>query len=541
MLHAPLLTTIVVLILAVAALSVVARRLQVPPPMLMLVAGVAASFIPGTPAVALDPDAVLLLLLPPLLYSSGVGMSWRGFRNNLRSILLLAVGCVLVTALAVAAVTHYFFGLSWSTGLVLGAIVAPPDAVAPMAIIRRLGLPQRLTTIIEGESLMNDASALVLFSFAVAAVGGAHLTVSGAALRFLEIAASEIVWGIAIAALLLRLRHLANDARAEVLLALATPFLAFWPPHALGGSGVVSCVVAGIFVSWNGRNLIRSATRLQGFFIWDLLTWVIEALLFLLTGLQARAIVIGLMDGELWRAIGAGLLVTFTVIIVRYLWVFPVTYLPRFIPAIRSKDPPPNWRMPFLVSFTGLRGAVSLAAALSMPLMTRAGAFPDRDLVLAVTFIVIAITLVGLGAALPAMIRALGLARSGAEEAEAQWRSEQAVRLESVEKILARLRQAESEGASPGAIAELRHQHESRRVRIAEPCSEESQQAAQLHLALIETEREAIGQAYLDQRLSDEARRRIERELDLEFARLTHAAEETTLPDRARKQKNRGK
>lgn len=535
MLHAPLLTTIVVLILAVAALSVVARRLQVPPPMLMLVAGVAASFVPGTPAVALDPDAVFLLLLPPLLYSSGVGMSWRGFRTNLRSILLLAVGCVLVTALAVAAVTHYVFGLSWSTGLVLGAIVAPPDAVAPMAIIRRLGLPQRLTTIIEGESLMNDASALVLFTFAVAAVGGAELTAGGAALQFLVIAGSEIFWGVAIAALLLRLRHLANDPRAEVLLALATPFLAFWPPHALGGSGVVACVVAGLFVSWNGRNLIRSATRLQGFFIWDLLTWVIEALLFLLTGLQARAIVIALMDGELWRAICAGLLVTLTVIVVRYLWVFPATYLPRMIPAIRRKDPPPNWRMPFLVSFTGLRGAVSLAAALSIPLMTDAGPFPDRDLVLAATFIVIAITLVGLGAALPAMIRALGLARSGAEEAAALWHSEQTVRLESVEKILARLQQAERDGASPGAIAELRQQHESRRVRIAEPCSDESQQAAQLHLALIETEREAISQAYLDQRLSDEARRRIERELDLEFARLTHAAEETTLPDRAQR------
>jgi CPA1 family monovalent cation:H+ antiporter len=501
--------------------------------MLMLLAGVTVSFIPGTPAVALNPDAVFLLLLPPLLYSSGVGMSWRGFRTNLRPILLLAVGCVVFTALAVAAVTHYVFGLSWSTGLVLGAIVAPPDAVAPMAIIRRLGLPQRLITIIEGESLMNDASALVLFSFAVAAVGGAELTTGGAALRFLVIAGSEILCGVAIAALLLRLRHLANDPRAEVLLALATPFLAFWPPHALGGSGVVACVVAGLFVSWNGRNLIRSTTRLQGFFIWDLLTWVIEALLFLLTGLQARTIVIGLMDGELGRAIGAGLLVSLTVIAVRYLWVFPATYLPRMIPAIRRKDPSPNWRTPFLVSFTGLRGAVSLAAALSIPLMTDGGDFPDRDLVLAVTFIVIAVTLVGLGAALPAVIRLLGLARSGAEEADALWRSEQAVRLESVERILARLKQAENDGVSPAAIAQLRHQHESRRTRIAEPCSEESRQATQLQLTLIETERETIGQAYLEERLSDEARRRIERELDLEFARLTHAAEETTLPDRA--------
>jgi CPA1 family monovalent cation:H+ antiporter len=533
MLHASLLTTIIVLILAVAGLSVVARRLQVPPPMLMLIAGVAASFVPGTPAVALNPDAVFLLLLPPLLYSSGVGMSWRGFRSNLRPILLLAVGCVVVTALAVAAVMHLVFGLSWPMGLVLGAIVAPPDAVAPMAIVRRLGLPQRLITILEGESLMNDASALVLFSFAVAAVGGAELTTAGAALRFLVIAGGEILWGMAIAALLLRLRHLANDARAEVLLALATPFLAFWPPHALGGSGVVACVVAGLFVSWNGRNLIRSATRLQGFFIWDLLTWMIEAMLFLLTGLQARAIAINLVDGELGRAVAAGLLVSVTVIVVRYLWVFPATYLPRLIPAIRRRDPPPHWSTPFLVSFTGLRGAVSLAAALSIPLVTVSGPFPDRDLLLAATFIVIAITLLGLGTALPAVIHALGLARSGAEEAAALWRSERAVRLESVDRILARLQQAEADGTAAAAVNALRRLHADRRARIAEPCSDESRQAAQLQLDLIETERETISQAYLDHRLSDEARRRIERELDLEFARLTHAAEETTMPDRA--------
>jgi len=535
MLHAPLLTTIIVLILAVAALSVVARRLQMPPPMLMLIAGVAASFVPGAPPVALNPDAVFLLLLPPLLYYSGVGMSWRGFRANLRPILLLAVGCVIVTALAVAAVMHYVFAMSWSTGLVLGAIVAPPDAVAPMAIVRRLGLPQRLITILEGESLMNDASALVLFSLAVAAVGGAELTTGGAALRFLEIAGSEILWGMAVAALLLRLRHLANDPRAEVLLALATPFLAFWPPHALGGSGVVACVVAGLFVSWNGRNLIRSATRLQGFFIWDLLTWVVEAMLFLLTGLQARAIAANLVDGELARAVAAGLLVTLTVILVRYLWVFPATYVPRLIPAIRRKDPLPNWRMPFLLSFTGLRGAVSLAAALSIPLTNGTAAFPDRDLLLAATFIVISITLLGMGAALPAVIRGLGLARSGAEEAAALWRSEQAVRLESMDRILARLQQAEADGAPANTINTLRHQHADRRARIAEPCSDESQRAVQLQLDLIETERQTVGQAYLDERLSDESRRRIERELDLEFARLTHAAEETRLPDRMRR------
>jgi monovalent cation/hydrogen antiporter len=523
--HLPLLATAVTLALAVAALSVLARRLQVPPPMLMLLAGVAVSFVPGAPAVALDPEAVFLVLLPPLLYSSGVGMSWRGFRDNLRPILLLAVGCVLVTALAVATVMHFAFGLSWSVGMVLGAVVAPPDAVAPMAIVRRLGLPQRLITVLEGESLMNDATALVLFSFALAAVGGADLTLGGAAVRFGIIAAGETVWGIAIAALLLRLRHLADDARAEVLLALATPFLAFWPPHALGGSGVVACVVAGLFVSWNGRRLIRTATRLQGYFIWDLLNWVIEALLFLLTGLQARAIVIGLADGELWRAVSAGLLASLTVIVVRYLWVFPAAYVPRMIPAIRRRDPFPNWRLPFLVAFTGLRGAVSLAAALSIPLLTTGGPFPQRDLLLASTFIVIAVTLVGLGAALPAVIRLLGLARSGIEEAAARRRTERAVRLEGIARLQAVLDQQLAAGAPADAVEALRRQLALRSAQLAGPDGATSP-ATRLHLQLIETERETIGQAYLDDRLSDESRRQIERELDLKFASLQHTIEQ---------------
>lgn len=524
--HLPLLGVAVALSLAVAALSVLARRLQVPPPMLMLLAGVAVSFVPGAPAVTLDPQIVFLVLLPPLLYSSGVGMSWRGFRYNLRPILLLAVGCVLVTALAVATVVHFAFGLSWPVGMVLGAVVAPPDAVAPMAIVRRLGLPQRLITVLEGESLMNDATALVLFSFALTAVGGTDFTLGGAALRFVLIAVGEIIWGVAIAALLLRLRHLANDARAEVLLALATPFLAFWPPHALGGSGVVACVVAGLFVSWNGRRLIRTATRLQGYFIWDLLNWVIEALLFLLTGLQARAIAIGLADGELWRAVAAGLLASLTVIIVRYLWVFPATYLPRLVPAIRRKDPFPNWRMPFLVAFTGLRGAVSLAAALSIPLVSGAGAFPERDLVLASTFIVIAVTLVGLGAALPAVIRTLGLARSGLAEAAARRSSERAVRLEGIASLQAVLDQELAAGAPADAVEALRRQLTSRSAQLAGP-DDAASPATRLHLRLIETEREAIGQAYLADRLSDESRRQIERELDLSFASLQHVIEQT--------------
>ncbi|MDO9714331.1 cation:proton antiporter [Paracraurococcus lichenis] len=270
----PTLSIILLLALSIAGLSVAAQRLHAATPILMLGAGIIASFLPGLPAVALDPEFVLLVTLPPLLYASGVGMSWRGFRSNLRPILLLAVGCVLFTASGVAATVHYLFDMPWAVGFVLGAIVAPPDAVAPMAIARSLGLPRRLITVLEGESLVNDATALVLFSFSLGAMSTDGFLLTDAVIRFIAIVAGEIAYGIIVGWTMLRLRHLAFDPRAEVLLALTTPFIAFWPPHGLGGSGVVACVAVGLWVSWNGRRLIRSATRLQGFFVWDLVAWV---------------------------------------------------------------------------------------------------------------------------------------------------------------------------------------------------------------------------------------------------------------------------
>src|SRR5262252_5090811 len=218
------LSLVVILCATVAALSVAAQRLRVAAPILMLVAGAAIAFVPGIPQVALDPELVLVLLLPPLLYSSGVGMSWRGFRSNLRPILLLAVGCVLFTAGAVAAVTHYALGFSWSVGFVLGAIVSPPDAVAPMAILRAMRLPRRLVTVLEGESLVNDATALVTLGFAIVAVTSGTFSLVAAATQFVVIVIGEIGYGLLVGWVMLRLRHLASDPRTEVLLALITPF-----------------------------------------------------------------------------------------------------------------------------------------------------------------------------------------------------------------------------------------------------------------------------------------------------------------------------
>jgi CPA1 family monovalent cation:H+ antiporter len=522
-----------VLALLIAALTVVARRVRVIPPILLLIAGVLIAFTPGIPQLVLDPELVLLILLPPLLYSSGVGMSWRGFRSNLRPILLLAIGCVLFTATVVAALGHYLLGMPWAVGFVLGAVVAPPDAVAPMAVMRHMLIPRRLIAVLEGESLVNDATALVIFGFALSAAVTGTFSLAAAAGQFFAIVVGEIAYGVLIGWLMLRVRRLAADPLAEVLLALATPFLAFWPPHAAGGSGVVACVATGLYVSWNGQRLIRPATRLQGYFIWGLVDWSIEALLFLLTGLQARTVISGI-SGEGWnRALTAAVLVNLAVIVVRFIWVFPATYLPRLIPSVRRVDPFPNWRLPFLVSFSGPRGVVTLAAALSIPLSMGGQPFRDRDLLLFVAFCVIAVTLIALGTALPAVVRLLGLTDAGKQEADADKRDERHVRLEGIDAVLRALDTLPT-GCTPAARAAIGRWHTDRREHLAVTADESNPddpvaEASRLQLRLIDVERASIAGAYAENQLTDEARRRIERELDLEEARVRHALASTSL------------
>ena len=515
------------LLLLIAALSVLAQRLKVSSPLLMLVAGIALAFIPGVPSRTLHPDFIFLGLLPPLLYTSGVNMSWRGFRSNLRPILMLAIGCVIFTASAVAVVGHYLLGLPWVIGFLLGSIVSPPDAVAPIAFMRDLSLPRRLTTVLEGESLINDATALVIFGFALTALATGSFSIASASVKFIVVVCGETGFGILIGWVMLHLRDRASDARAEVLLALATPFIAFWPPRALGGSGVVACVAAGLWVSWNGRRLIRPATRLQGYFIWNLVTWVIEALVFLLTGLQARAVV-GRLAGTSWRdALVASLLVTATIIVVRFAWVYSATFASRLLPGKFRADPAPDWRLPFVVSYAGLRGVVSLAAALSLPLMIGGYDFPQRDLVLFVTFAVIAFTLLGLGTTLAPLVRALGIARIGVVEAISNKRAERAVRLEGVTAVLDALKPIAGRTTPGTALAALCKRHADRRAQFTmtadvttseDPVSD----TGELQLRLLEIERATIMRAYEENRITDEARRRIERELDLEEARESH-------------------
>ncbi len=521
----------VLLLVVVAAVAVLAARLKIPPAILLVLAGVVLALVPGLPALELAPELVLLLVLPPVIYNSAVAMSWREFQFNLRPISLLAVGCVVFTTVAVAAATHWLLGLSWPVGFVLGAIISPPDAMAPLSVGRGLQLPRRILIILEGEGLANDATALILYRFAVGAVSAGVFSFGEAAGMFAAIVAGEIVWGVGVGWLMLRLRRWVHDPRIEITLSILTPFMAYWPPQHLGGSGVLATVTAGLYISWNGLRLISAATRLQGIFFWDLFIYLIEGMVFLVTGLQARTMIARIGDNSISALALSAAIVSAVVIITRFVWMYPATYLPRWLfPPLKRRDPSPPWQWPFMLAFTGVRGIVSLAAALAISLTTASGQpFPDRDLILFLTFFVILATLVGQGLMLPAVIRALGLARAGRLERLADTIEAHKVRRRGIEAAIARLEQLRSErNLSEDIVQPLRASHRYRLMQLEHRSDGNDGHGLlaalydEIELLLIAAERRHINELFRSGELKDEARRRIERELDLREALLAN-------------------
>jgi len=521
--------TLLGLLAVLVVVAIVARRLKTDTSILLVVAGIALAIIPGLPRIELAPELVLLGMLPPLIYSAGVAMSWREFRFNLRPISLLAFGCVVFTTCAVAAATHWLLDLPLAVGFVLGAIVAPPDAVAPLAIVRNLGLPRRLVVVLEGEGLANDATALILYRFAVAAVSTGIFSFSEAAGIFALIVVGEIAYGIGVGWASLRLRRWAGDPRVEITMSLLTPYAAFLLPQQLGGSGVLATVAAGLYVSWNGPLLIPAATRLQGIFFWDLLVYLLEGLIFLITGMQMRTLLDRVNSDMMSNLLLAVLITVVAIVVTRFIWVFPAAYLPRWLSAsLRRRDPSPPWQWIFMLGFVGVRGVVSLAAALAIPLTTAAGApFPGRDLILFVTFGVIVVTLIGEGLALPPVARWLNLGRDAAEERTREHEAELAVRTEALQVARARLQAlADSGQISSDVNTALRARHDYRTARLPRfgpdglDGDDAHTMAAELRTDLIAAEREYIYRMLQEGKITDEARRHIERELDLEEASI---------------------
>jgi Na+/H+ antiporter len=518
-----------ILLAVLGGATLLARRVNIAPAILVLLVGIALAFVPGMPQFQLPPDVVLLGVLPPLIYSASVAMSWREFRGNLRIITLLAVGCVIFTACLVATATHFLIGLPWAVAFLLGAIVAPPDVVAPLAIARKLGLPRRMLVVLEGEGLANDATTLILYRFAVVAISTGAFSLSKATGTFAAVIVAELFFGVAIGWLSLRMRHRARDPQVEITLSLLTPYAAYLVPEHFGGSGVIATVACGLYISWNGPLLISAATRLQGIFFWDFMIYLIEGLLFLVTGFQMRFLIEKSKAFPFHDIMLATALVAVVIVVARFAWVYPAIYLPRVLSkALRKRDPAPGWRWTFVVAFTGVRGAVSLAAALALPFTLPGGeGFPSRDMILFVSFNVILITLVGFGLGLPVVVRLLGMGTAGRDEHVIEHESEIAARREALAAALASLdAMTDDRELSDEVVKLLRARHETRSNQLPESINPDGQDASARGIdmvrELITVERKIIHRQLRDGKITDESRRRIERDLDLEEASLAN-------------------
>jgi monovalent cation/hydrogen antiporter len=515
------------LLVAIAALLVSAPALRIPYPILLVLGGLALGFTPGIPDLELPPELVLVAILPPLLYSAAFFTSLRELRQNLRPISILAIGLVLATMGAVAVVAHAAIdGMSWSAAFVLGAVVSPTDPIAATAIMRRFGVPRRVVAIVEGEALVNDGTALVLYRVAVTAAVTGAFSVWDASWRLLWSVAGGIAIGLVVGYVIAEVRRRIDNPPVEITIALITGYIAFIPANAVEASGVLAAVTAGIYLGWHTPELTSVQTRLQGEAVWEILVFVINALLFALVGLQLSRILdtlTGLSALELTRY---GLLVTGTVVLTRIAWIPVVTYLPRvLLRRVREREPAPPLARSFLVAWSGMRGAVSLAAALAIPLATDAGTpFPDRDLIVFLTFCVILGTLVVQGLSLPLIIRTFGVEADRLDEKE-----DSKARIKAAEAALARLDELlEEDWVREDTAKRLRGLYNFRRDRFASrfdtesdgAIEEQSQNYQRLRRELLEAERAAIVGLRRDGVINDEAMRRLQRDLDLEDARL---------------------
>ncbi|WP_448627532.1 Na+/H+ antiporter [Geodermatophilus sp. URMC 64] len=513
------------LLVGAFAVTAVARRVNVSAPLLLVVVGLAASFVPGIPDYAIDPDLILLLVLPPLLYSAALDSSYLRIRDNVRTIGLLAVGLVLVTTAVVGLAAWWLVpGLPLTSALVLGAVVAPPDAVAATAVGRRLGLPRRIMTILGGESLVNDATALTAYKVAVALVMGASYSILQGLGVFALAAGGGALIGWALGWLVHRVRLLLGDGVLESALGLLVPFIGYWVAEEAHASGVLAVVMAGLYLGHRGHQADPVA-RLQDQAVWRAVDTLLESFVFALIGLQLREVTAAI-DSGLGRLTLVGLVLLLVAVVVRIVWVFPTTYLPRRLSArLRARDPSPAWQVPAVISWAGMRGVVSLAAAAAIPLATDAGApFPGRDEIVYLAFLVTVGTLLLQGMTLPAVIRRLAV--RGREDytdalAEAQAQHDAA------RAASARLDELDDgDPLAERAVAKLRASLEARTnaawERLGGPDSgaTPSEVYRRLRRELLLAEREVF-LSYRDaRRIDDEVFRRIQRELDLEEVML---------------------
>lgn len=454
------------LLVPVTVLALLARRLNVPYPILLVLGGLVLGFVPGLPPVRLAPEVVFLVFLPPLIMAAGWFTSVQDLKTNRRPIVLLSVGLVLFSTVAVAAVAQAVIpGLGWGPALVLGAIVSPTDAVAATAIMERLGAPRRLVALLEGESLLNDATGLVAYRYAVLAVVAGTFSFWEVGSKFGLSLVAGVAIGLAVGWTLIQVWRRIEDPLVGITLSFLAPYAAYLlADRILGVSGVLAVAVTSIYASRRSSEVIPAAARIQAVGVWDLLIFVLNGLAFILVGLQLRQVLASVGHESVWNLVFIGAAVSLAVVAARFIWVFPSAYLPRFLSRrIRERDPYPGWRNVVVVGWSGMRGVVSLAAALAVPLtVSGGGSFPQRDLIIFLTFCIILVTLVGQGLSLPPLLRLLGVASDGTEVHE-----EARARFRAIDAAMKRLEElADQDWTTEPGLSYVRAYYEKRRHKL---------------------------------------------------------------------------
>ena len=400
------------LLFVVFLLVMLAQRIRIAYPIFLVIAGLGISFIPGVPRVSLEPDLIFLIFLPPLLYEAAWYTSWNDFWKWKSPIALLAFGLVFITSMVVAYTATYFIpGMTLALGFLLGGIISPPDAVAAATVLKGEKVPKRIMTILEGESLVNDASSLIVFKFALAAVLTGTFSMQEATGQFFLVAGMGVLIGLIGAHIMYAIhRFLPTTPAIDAALTVMTPYLLFLAAEQFHYSGVMAVVSGGLFMSFRSHEVFKTGnTRLNMLGVWTTMIFTMNALVFILIGLELPEIIDGLGEYSIFDGIKYGVYISATIILLRFLWVYPIAHIPRWFSAKIRKDPSPGWKGPLVIGWAGMRGVVSLATALSIPLLMDGNAFPHRNLIIFITFVVIFITLVVQGLTLPFVIKLIKL------------------------------------------------------------------------------------------------------------------------------------
>ena len=509
---------VVALLLCAVALAWLAGRWKVPYPIVLTMGGIALSLVPHLPKLPLDPNLVLVIFLPPVLYPAAFMTSWRDFSRAIRPISLLAIGLVIVTTLIVGVALKWLVpDIPWAAAFAFGAIISPPDAVAATAILGTMKLSRRTVTILEGESLVNDATGLVLYKFAVAAALSGTFSIASASGQFILVAAGGVLVGMVVGYLFVLLHKHLHDPLIEIMLSLTLPYTAYLLAENLHLSGVLAVVAAGLVRARHAPEVFSPQTRLLGRSVWQLIVFVLNSLIFIMIGLQLPETLAALGNRSLAQLLGWGLTVSLVAMAVRMAWVYPSAYIPRWLSRrIREKEAKPPWQTVTLIGWCGMRGIVSLAAALALPPQ-----FPHRDLIIFLTFCVIVATLVAQGLTMPPLIRFLKIGTD--------WKSHEEERSARSKVLHAALREFDNcslEHPTTKITSDLVREEYRQRIESLHPTRlafhDQPESMRHLRIALVAAERKELLHLWRTREIGDETLHEIEHELDLEEARLRH-------------------